>query len=94
MKAVGIRELKAKLSQYLREVQQGEVVLVTEHNHVVAEIRASSGVRALPEDVLLRIGRALTIKRVISAERQKYAPTGTKLATGTAKRLIDLERGE
>lgn len=30
MKAVGIRELKAHLSRYLRDVQAGEVVLVTD----------------------------------------------------------------
>ena len=30
MKAVGIRELKAYLSRFLREVASGEVVLVTD----------------------------------------------------------------
>lgn len=39
MKAVGIRELKARLSQYLRDVQAGEVVLVTDRGRVVAEVR-------------------------------------------------------
>ena len=39
MKAVGIRELKARLSQYIREVRRGEVVLVTDRGEVVAELR-------------------------------------------------------
>ncbi|MHC4236478.1 MAG: type II toxin-antitoxin system Phd/YefM family antitoxin, partial [Planctomycetota bacterium] len=39
MKAVGVRELKAHLSRYLREVQAGEVILVTDRGRVVAELR-------------------------------------------------------
>ena len=38
MKAVGIKVLKAKLSQYVRLVKSGETVLVTERNEVVAEL--------------------------------------------------------
>lgn len=30
MKSVGVRELKNRLSEYLREVRSGEVVLVTD----------------------------------------------------------------
>lgn len=39
MKAVGIKNLKNELSHYLRLVKQGELVLVTDHDEVVAEIR-------------------------------------------------------
>ncbi|MBI4406174.1 MAG: hypothetical protein HY537_18590 [Deltaproteobacteria bacterium] len=39
MKAVGIKVLKAKLSEYIRMVKSGQTVLVTEHDEVVAEIR-------------------------------------------------------
>jgi antitoxin (DNA-binding transcriptional repressor) of toxin-antitoxin stability system len=39
MKAVGVRELKAQLSRYLRDVQAGEVVLITDRGRVVAELR-------------------------------------------------------
>lgn len=39
MKTAGIREFKAKLSQYLAEVRRGEVVLVTDRGEVVAEVR-------------------------------------------------------
>ena len=38
MKAVGVKVLKAKLSEYLRLVKAGEVVLVTERDEVVAEL--------------------------------------------------------
>lgn len=39
MKAVGIKVLKAKLSEYLRQVKAGETILITERDEVIAEIR-------------------------------------------------------
>ena len=39
MKTTGIRDLKARLSEYLRQVAGGEVLLVTDRGRVVAEIR-------------------------------------------------------
>lgn len=39
MKAVGIKVLKAKLSEYIRLAKAGETILVTERDEVVAEIR-------------------------------------------------------
>jgi len=42
MKAVAVRELKSRLSAYLREVAAGEVVLVTDRGRVVAEFRQPS----------------------------------------------------
>jgi antitoxin (DNA-binding transcriptional repressor) of toxin-antitoxin stability system len=38
MKTVGVRELKNRLSEYLRQVRAGEGVLVTDRGEVVAEI--------------------------------------------------------
>jgi antitoxin (DNA-binding transcriptional repressor) of toxin-antitoxin stability system len=38
MKSVGIRELKNKLSDYVRQVRSGETILVTDRGEVVAEI--------------------------------------------------------
>jgi prevent-host-death family protein len=38
MKTVGVRELKNKLSEYLRRVRLGESVLVTDRGEVVAEL--------------------------------------------------------
>lgn len=39
MKTVAIKELKNNLSSYLREVKNGEVILVTDRGSVVAELR-------------------------------------------------------
>jgi len=38
MKSVGLRELKNRLSEYVREVRSGEAVLVTDRGEVVAEL--------------------------------------------------------
>ena len=43
MRAVGIRELKNRLSEYLRQVQNGERVLVTDRGRVIAELRPPGG---------------------------------------------------
>ncbi len=42
MKAVGVKSLKAKLSEYLRLVKAGETVLVTERDQVIAEIKPAN----------------------------------------------------
>ncbi len=38
-KAVGARELKTHLGGYIRQVQQGTTIVVTERGHPVAELR-------------------------------------------------------
>jgi len=32
---VGVRDLKARLSEYLRQVKQGHIVIITEHGRPV-----------------------------------------------------------
>lgn len=40
MKTVGIKELKNKLSEYIRLAKAGEVIAITDRGQVVAELRA------------------------------------------------------
>ena len=35
---IGIRELKAKLSECVRQVKTGETIVITEHGHAVARM--------------------------------------------------------
>jgi antitoxin (DNA-binding transcriptional repressor) of toxin-antitoxin stability system len=42
MRAVGVKVLKDKLSEYLRIAESGETVLVTDRDKVIAELRAPS----------------------------------------------------
>jgi antitoxin (DNA-binding transcriptional repressor) of toxin-antitoxin stability system len=46
MRAVGIKVLKNKLSEYVRLAASGEVILVTDRDQVVAELRAPTAGRA------------------------------------------------
>ena len=63
MKAIGVRELKARLSRYLREVQAGEVILVTDRGRVVAELRAPGPAAQDESDA----DRALLVKASMAA---------------------------
>lgn len=54
MKAVGIKMLKNRLSEYVRMAAHGEVVLVTDRDRVVAELRPPcAGRSAFLHDALL-----------------------------------------
>jgi len=59
MVTVGVRELKARLSHYLKRVGRGERLLITDRGHPVALISPAA---ARPEDdrvgVMLRDGTA------------------------------------
>jgi len=56
MRAAGVREIKNKLSEYLRLVAEGETVLVTDRGRVVAQLAPPpvAGAPALTEDEALR----------------------------------------
>lgn len=43
MKVVGVRELKARLTAYLRDVASGETVLISVRGRVIAELRSPAG---------------------------------------------------
>ena len=52
MKSVGIKVLKDKLSAYLKLVRQGETVLVTDRDEVIAEIRKPTQIsRKVPNSI-------------------------------------------
>lgn len=54
MRAVGLKILKNKLSEYVRLAADGEIVLVTDRGKVVAELVPPSSGRASPaNDALL-----------------------------------------
>ncbi|MFQ6045219.1 MAG: type II toxin-antitoxin system Phd/YefM family antitoxin [Gemmatimonadales bacterium] len=93
MRTVGIKQLKARLSEYLRVVRSGETVLVTDRDEVVAELRP---VRARPapregiEDVLQGLAER---GEITPAVREKGTWTwhvrGLGLPQGTADALLD-----
>jgi antitoxin (DNA-binding transcriptional repressor) of toxin-antitoxin stability system len=95
MKAVAVKELKNRLSSYLREVKNGEVVLVTDRGRVVAELRQpSTGAVLSPHDqVLERLCAEGVLVAGLPQDPRAYRPSPLPQAVGTAD-LLDAERGE
>jgi antitoxin (DNA-binding transcriptional repressor) of toxin-antitoxin stability system len=97
MKAIGVRELKANLSRYLREVRAGEVLLVTDRGHVVAEIRAP-GVTQPVESEIDRAFRRLasTLPMTIGEphDPSTYRTSPLSAPDGTARAVLDEDRGD
>ena len=95
MKAVAVKELKNKLSVYLREVRQGEVVLVTDRGKVVAEIRRPSveAVVGTREQTLAQLHAEGLIVPGLPQNTQAYKRTKVRL-TGASQALLDADRAE
>lgn len=96
---VGIRELKAKLSEYLREVRAGEVFLVTDRDRVVAELRPARSELPPPPDSVGAALDALAAAGEVQAARSAkgewaWSPRGAGLPAGTAEALLDELREE
>jgi antitoxin (DNA-binding transcriptional repressor) of toxin-antitoxin stability system len=96
MHAVGVRELKNRLSEYLRLVRAGQRVLVTDRGEVIAELGPpgeGAGQEEIPKKLQELIRRGLATR---AAPRKDHrVPSFPRLAPdGTAERLIDEERGE
>ncbi len=95
MIAVGIRDLKARLSEYLRRVRSGELVLVTDRGEVVAELRRPSSVSDdFPYPRLIEMVRQGEARLGKPNNPDLYASRPTKRERGTAAGLLDRERGD
>lgn len=95
MKKVGVRELKNRLSEYLRDVSAGETILITDHGHPIAELIK---VRSNPQVHNCQIAprfwdRATdgTMELPSSTDRSWTTPEtqSFSLPPGTARRLPD-----
>jgi antitoxin (DNA-binding transcriptional repressor) of toxin-antitoxin stability system len=95
MKSVGIRELKNRLSEYLRDVRAGERVLVTDRGQVVAEL-APPG-HGLEPDVpaaLLALARRGLVTLGAPGHPDTYpALPRRRRRRASAAQLLDAERG-
>jgi antitoxin (DNA-binding transcriptional repressor) of toxin-antitoxin stability system len=93
MKAVGIKVLKAKLSEYVRLAKNGETILVTERDEVVAELRPAAHGRptlgALDEYLQELADRGEATLASEPAEGWAGIRAVVRLAPGTSQRLID-----
>lgn len=92
MKAVGIRELKNRLSEYLRAVRQGERVLITDRGQVIAELRQPSIGPESAELSSLLVREHTVIGLPNTADAYPVQPR--RVPEGTGRRIIDELRGE
>ncbi len=95
MKTVGLRELKNRLSAYVREVRRGHAVLVTDRGQVVAELRPPDQVSpSARRDAALAnlVNRGLLTLGAPNTARV-YPRLTRLLRSTTAASLLDAERG-
>ncbi len=94
MKAVGIRELKNRLSEYVRMARRGEEILVTDRGVVVAELRPPGKPVDTPYPALVELARHGGARLGATNRPDLYPPLDPILGAGEAARLLDEERGE
>jgi len=80
---VGIRELKAKLSEYLRRVKAGETIIVTERGKTIGQI---TPVQPTVEKRM----KALVESGVAEWNGKKYQPKKPAAQTRARKQISDL----
>ncbi len=97
MKAVGLRELKNRLSEYVRQVRAGESILVTDRGEVVAELGPPGRIAARPDlpPGLLEMARRGEVTLGGPNDPSAYPEMRpVRLRHRTVAELLDQERGE
>jgi antitoxin (DNA-binding transcriptional repressor) of toxin-antitoxin stability system len=96
MKTVGIRELKNRLSEHLRDVRAGERILVTDRGEVIAEL-APPGHGGREPDLpaaLLMLARRGLATLAAPTDPAVYPELPRRRARKlTSTQLLDAERG-
>jgi prevent-host-death family protein len=91
---VGVRELRQNLSVYLRRVEAGETLEVTEHGRPVAVLAPRRPDRASIVERLVAEGRAAPATGdLLELGPPPTAPAGGPSATEVLLRMRDEERG-
>lgn len=95
MKSVGLRELKNRLSEYVREVRSGEPVLVTDRGEVVAELipPGQGGDQRSVPSVLMALARRGQVTLGLSNDAAAYPKLPRVLKRHRAAELLSEERG-
>jgi antitoxin (DNA-binding transcriptional repressor) of toxin-antitoxin stability system len=93
MKSVGVKQLKSRLSEYLRLVRGGETVLVTDRDEVVAELRPTRkqpGIADSLDEILDSLAeRGEVTRATLPKRRWRWKVSGLGFAAGSARALLD-----
>ncbi|MGE0440264.1 MAG: type II toxin-antitoxin system Phd/YefM family antitoxin [Gemmatimonadales bacterium] len=94
MRAVGVRDLKNRLSEYLRAVKAGERILVTDRGQVIAELRQPS-LEGEPGGLPPALVRLVREHGAIGLPNDPgaYPELERRTPDGTATRTVDELRG-
>jgi antitoxin (DNA-binding transcriptional repressor) of toxin-antitoxin stability system len=91
MKSVGLKVLKNKLSEYVRMASNGEVILVTDRDEVVAELTPPSPTRS--RDIAdARLAEAVRQGWVRPAVLPQHGAPERKPVAGLAELMSELDR--
>lgn len=98
MKSVGVKQLKSRLSEYLRLVRSGETVLVTDRDEVIAELRPArrqpAPVDALDELLDSLAERGEVTRASLPKRRWKWKVKGLGLPPGSATAILNEIRSD
>lgn len=95
MRAIGIQELKNKLSHFIRLVEADETVLVTNGGTVVAELRPPAPRSGPPlSGELEELARRGLATPGAANDPSLYPSQERLLPPGTLEKLLDEERGD
>ena len=95
MKTVGVRELKNRLSEYIRQVRAGEGMLVTDRGEVVAELSVPGHAAADPSVPagLLALARRGLVTLGAPPDSGLYPALRRTRRRRRSAELLDEERG-
>jgi antitoxin (DNA-binding transcriptional repressor) of toxin-antitoxin stability system len=97
VKTTNIRALKDRLSAFLRDVQRGDVILVTDRGRLVAEIRPPSVEAPVPGAASTKLGRLANegvIKLGLPNRADAYRRAGVSLPDRVIEEALGWTRGE
>ena len=96
VKSVNIRALKDRLSAFLRDVQRGDVIIVTDRGRVVAEIRPPTIEPSVTDAATGKLRRLATegvVKLGLPNRADAYPKPGVRLSDKVVDDALGWTRG-
>lgn len=96
MRAVGIKVLKNRLSEYVRLASQGETVLISDRDRVVAEMVPPQAGRALHADdaAMAELIRHGTLTPALTASRTAPAKPQGRMTLAALLHWLDVDQSD
>lgn len=93
VRAVGIKQLKSRLSEYVRLARSGEIILVSDRDEVVAELGPARHQRPEADTVEAKLDRLADRSVLTRASQPKkgwaWSAPALGLSSAEARRIVD-----